>query len=96
MASFVALVGVYQHLQRTPRRQRQQGIHAALAAEALSTVLRESAAELERVISLRTPTVDDGIVTNTAPLFRLRPHWDSRARRMRHGRNTATMISDGR
>lgn len=43
-------------------------------------MLRESAAELERVISLRTPTVDDGIVTNTAPLFRLRPHWGSRAK----------------
>ena len=54
---------------------------AALAtAEAFVTELREFAAELDRVIPLWAPNVDDGVVVNTAPFFRLIPHRDSRTK----------------
>lgn len=53
---------------------------ALSAAEALVTELREFAAELDRVIPLWAPNVDDGVVVNTAPFFRLIPHRDSRAK----------------
>jgi hypothetical protein len=53
---------------------------ALAAAEDLVTELREFAAELDRVIPLWAPDVDDGIVVNTAPFFRLIPHRDSRTK----------------
>jgi hypothetical protein len=54
---------------------------SALAdAEALVTELREIAAELNRVIPLWAPSVDDGVLVNTAPFFRLMPHRDSRTK----------------
>jgi len=53
---------------------------ALAAAEALVTELREVAAELDRVIPLWAPNVDDGVVVNTAPFFRLIPHRDSRSK----------------
>lgn len=53
---------------------------ALAAAEALATELREFAAELDRVIPLWAPNVDDGVVVNTAPFFRLLPHRDSRTK----------------
>ena len=53
---------------------------ALAAAEALVTELREFAAELDRVIPLWAPNVDDGVVVNTAPFFRLIPHRDSRTK----------------
>ena len=53
---------------------------ALAAAEALATELREFAAELDRVIPLWAPNVDDGVVVNTAPFFRLIPHRDSRTK----------------
>jgi hypothetical protein len=53
---------------------------ALAAAEALVTELREFAAELDRIIPLWAPSVDDGVVVNTAPFFRLIPHRDSRSK----------------
>jgi hypothetical protein len=53
---------------------------ALAAAESLVTELREFAAELDRVIPLWAPCVDDGVVVNTAPFFRLIPHRDSRTK----------------
>jgi hypothetical protein len=53
---------------------------AFAVAEALVTELREFAAELDRVIPLWAPNVDDGVVVNTAPFFRLIPHRDSRTK----------------
>jgi len=53
---------------------------ALVAAEAFVTELREFAAELDRVIPLWAPDVDDGVVVNTAPFFRLIPHRDSRTK----------------
>jgi hypothetical protein len=53
---------------------------ALAAAEVLVTELREFAAELDRVIPLWAPSVDDGVVVNTAPFFRLIPHRDSRTK----------------
>jgi hypothetical protein len=50
------------------------------AAEALVAELREFASELERVIPLWAPVVDDGVVVNTAPFFGLIPHRESRAK----------------
>jgi hypothetical protein len=53
---------------------------ALAAADALVAELREFAAELDRVIPLWAPSVDDGVVVNTAPFFRLLPHRDSRTK----------------
>jgi len=54
---------------------------AALAgADTLVAELREFAAELDRVIPLWAPNVDDGVVVNAAPFFRLIPHRDSRTK----------------
>ncbi len=53
---------------------------ALAAAEALVTELREFAGELDRVIPLWAPSVDDGVVINMAPFFRLIPHRDSRTK----------------
>lgn len=61
--------------------ERSAVTRAALAAtEALVTELREFAAELDRVIPLWVPNVDDGVVVNTAAFFRLIPHRDSRTK----------------
>lgn len=53
---------------------------ALAAAEALVTELGEFAAELDRVIPLWAPNIDDGVVVNTVPFFRVIPHRDSRTK----------------
>jgi hypothetical protein len=54
---------------------------SALAdAETLVAELRAFASELDRVIPLWAPNVDDGVVVNVAPFFRLIPHRESRAK----------------
>ena len=54
---------------------------AALAeAEALVAELREFASELDRIVTLWAPVVDDGVVVNTAPFFRLLPYRESRTK----------------
>jgi hypothetical protein len=66
---------------RSETGENGRATRAALAAaEALVTELREFAAELDRVIPLWAPSVDDGVVVNTAPFFRLVPHRDSRTK----------------
>jgi hypothetical protein len=62
----------------------EKGIAAtrsALAdAETLVAELRAFTSELDRVIPLWAPNVDDGVVVNVAPFFRLIPHRESRAK----------------
>jgi hypothetical protein len=53
---------------------------ALAAAEALVTELRAFAEELDRVMPLWAPIVDDGVVVNFAPFFRLFPHRESRTK----------------
>jgi hypothetical protein len=54
---------------------------SALAeAENLVAELRAFASELDRVIPLWAPNVDDGVVVSVSPFFRLIPHRESRAK----------------
>jgi hypothetical protein len=55
--------------------------HSVLAtAEALVAELRAFASELDRIVPLWAPSIDDGVVVNAAPFFRLMPHRESRAK----------------
>jgi hypothetical protein len=53
---------------------------ALTEAETLVTELREFASELDRIATLWGPVVDDGVVVNTAPFFRLIPNLASRSK----------------
>jgi hypothetical protein len=53
---------------------------AIAAADELVAELRAFAVELDRLIPLWGPNVDDGVVVNAAPFYRLMPNRDARTR----------------
>ena len=53
---------------------------ALAAANALVAELRAFASELDKIIPLWAPSIDDGVLVNAAPFYRLVPHRESRSK----------------